>query len=224
MNIGPFSFNGFDVVVLVILLISLIIALQRGFLREVLSLIALLLAGVLTLFIWGRFRYDVQDFISPSWLADGTLGVGTFLLVYLLSVFILSKVFGKLKASPAKLLNRVLGAVFGIARGLILAALGVMVLTASHRSSVEAQDFKRDIIENPGMYPTDIMEKMPESMREQMLAPSKPLPTYLETSTFYPLLNSIGNIIQNLPYAEWKSYADRIKDGDINGISRELTQ
>ena len=74
MSIGPFSFNGFDVVVLVILLISLIIALQRGFLREMLSLVALLLAGVITLFVWGRFRFQVQEIISPSWLADATLG------------------------------------------------------------------------------------------------------------------------------------------------------
>jgi len=224
MSIGPFSFNGFDVVVLVILLISLIIALQRGFLREVLSLVALLLAGVLTLFIWGRFRYDVQGFISPSWLADATLGVGTFLLVYLLSVFILSKIFGKLEAPPAKLLNRALGAVFGIFRGLVLASLGVMVLTAGYRSSLEAQDFKRDIVENPRAYPSDIMDRMPESMREQMNAPPEALPSYLETSTFYPLLNSIGNVIRNLPYAKWQSYADRIKDGDIDGISREITQ
>lgn len=224
MSIGPFSFNGFDVVVLVILLISLIIAIQRGFLREVLSLVALLLAGVLTLFVWGRFRYDVQDFINPTWLADVTLGVGTFILVYILSVFILSKLFGKMEAPPAKFLNRAMGAVFGIARGLILAALGVMVLTASHRSSLEAQDFKNDILQNPGIYPSDIMDRMPESMREQMDAPPKPLPDYLETSTFYPILDSIGDMIRNLPYADFKSYADRIKDGDIDSIRREITQ
>lgn len=224
MSIGPFSFNGFDVAVLVILLISLIIALQRGFLREMLSLVALLLAGILTLFVWGRFRYQVQDFISPSWLADATLGVGTFVVAYLLSVFILSKIFGKLEAPPAKFLNRLLGAGFGILRGLILAALGVMVLTASHRSSVEAQDFKSYIMENRDQLPPDIMERMPDSMREQMEAPPKPLPDYLENSTFYPLLNRIGDIIRNLPVGEWKSYAERIKDGDIDGISREITQ
>ena len=224
MSIGPFAFNGFDVVVLVILLISLIIALQRGFLREVLSLVALLMAGILTLFVWGQFRYQVQGFISPSWLADATLGIGTFAIVYLLAVFILSKIFGKLEAPSAKFLNRALGAVFGIFRGLILATLGVMVLTASHRASMEAQDFKRDILQNPGIYPSDIMDRMPESMRDQMEAPPKPLPDYLETSTFYPLLNRIGNAIRNLPFAEWKSYADRIKDGDIDAISREISE
>ena len=99
-----------------------------------------------------------------------------------------------------------------------------MVLTASHRASIEAQDFKRDILQNPSSYPPDIMARMPESMRDQMEAPPEQLPDYLETSTFYPLLDRIGNVIRNLPFAEWKSYADRIKDGDIDAISREITE
>lgn len=222
MNIGSFSFNGFDVAVLVILLISLIIAVQRGFLREVLSLIALLLAGLLALFFWGQFRYQVQSFISPSWLADVTLGAGTFALVYLIAVFILSKIFGRLKAAPMKVLNRILGAGFGILRGLILASLGVMVLTASYHANLEAKDYKQSL-EARGIYEQAI-QGMPASMREQMESEPKSLPAYLEGSSFYPLLNGIGNIIRNLPFAKWKSYAERIKDGDIDDLNRKMTE
>jgi len=91
MSIGQFTFNGFDVVVLLILLVSLLIAVQRGFVREIMSLLALFIAGVISLFIWGQFRYAAQDFISPSWLADVALGAGTFILVYMLFSFILTK-------------------------------------------------------------------------------------------------------------------------------------
>lgn len=224
MSIGSFTFNGFDVVVLLILLISLIIAVQRGFLREVLSLVSLLIAGAITLFVWGQFRYAVQDFISPSWLADTALGVGTFMLVYLVGVFVLTKIFGKLDAPSTKFLNRLLGAGFGIFRGLVLASLGVMVLTASYRASQDAAEFREYIAQNEASLPPDIIEKMPESMRQQMEAEAKPLPSYLENSTFYPLLNSIGDVIRNLPFAKWQSYADRIKDGDIDGITQEILQ
>jgi len=143
MSIGQFTFNGFDVVVLLILLVSLLIAVQRGFVREIMSLLALFIAGVISLFIWGQFRYAAQDFISPSWLADVALGAGTFILVYMLFSFILE-------------------------------------------------------------------------------APAKPLPDYLAGSTFYPLLNSIGNVIRGLPFAEMRSYADRIKAGELEGISQEI--
>ncbi len=215
MNIGSFTFNGFDVVVLLILLVSLIIALQRGFAREVLSLLSLFIAGFIALFVWGRFRFDVQELITPAWLADVALGAGTFLIIYLLAVFILAKLFSRLEDGSIKLVNRLLGAGFGVLRGLILAALGVMVLTASHRSSNEAQEFREYIAQNRASLPADIMEKMPQSMKDQMEAPAKPLPPYLANSTFYPLLNSIGNVIRDLPFAEMKSYADRLKSGEL---------
>jgi membrane protein required for colicin V production len=224
MSIGPFTFTGFDVVVLLILLISLIIAVQRGFLREVLSLVGLLLAGIITLFVWGRFRFAAQDFISPSWLADAALGVGTFVLVYIIGVFILSKIIGKLDAPSTKFLNRVLGAGFGILRGLILASLIVMVLTAKYRSGQEAEEFKQYVQNEQASLPEDFIDRMPESMRQQMESEPVPLPEYLVDSTFYPVLNSIGNVIRNLPFAKWQSYADRIKAGDIDGIREEINQ
>lgn len=224
MSIGPFTFNGFDVVVLLILLISLIIAIQRGFLREVLSLIGLLLASIITLFVWGKFRFAAQDFISPSWLADAALGVGTFVLVYIVGVFILSKIIGKLDAPSTKFFNRVFGAGFGIFRGLILASLIVMVLTAKYRSSQEAEEFRQYVEQEQSSLPSDFIEKMPESMRQQMESETVPLPEYLAESTFYPLLNKIGNGIRALPFAKMQSYADRIKAGDIEGIREEINK
>ena len=44
MSIGPWDFSGFDIVVLIILLISLLMAAQRGLAREVTSLLGLLLS------------------------------------------------------------------------------------------------------------------------------------------------------------------------------------
>lgn len=224
MSIGPFTFNGFDVVVLLILLISLIIAIQRGFLREVLSLVGLLLAGIITLFVWGKFRFAAQDFISPSWLADAALGVGTFVLVYIVGVFILSKIIGKLDAPSTKFINRVLGAGFGIFRGLILASLVVMVLTAKYRSGQEAEEFRQYVEQEQSSLPDDFIKRMPESMRQQMESKAVPLPEYLVGSTFYPLLNRIGNGIRSLPIAKMQSYADRLKEGDFAGIREEINQ
>ena len=66
MSIGPWDFNGFDIVVLLVLLISLLMAASRGLMRELTSIMALLIATVAALFIYGRFRFAAQDFISPS--------------------------------------------------------------------------------------------------------------------------------------------------------------
>ena len=52
LTIGPWEFNGFDAVVLVILVISGLYAMSRGLLREVISLAALLIAVIITLYIY----------------------------------------------------------------------------------------------------------------------------------------------------------------------------
>ena len=222
MSIGPWDFTGFDVVVLVILLISLLMAAQRGLAREITSLMALLIASAIALFVFGRFRFAAQDFISPLWLADGALGLGTFALAYMLILFLLSGLVKSLKGKDVGLIDRLFGAGFGVMRGLLVAALGVMLLTSQYRASQDAQEFKDYISKNQGEIPPEILDKMPKSMREQMEAPPAELPKLLQNSTFYPLLAKIGDGVRALPFTKMRSYADRVKDGDIQSIIEEI--
>lgn len=220
VSIGPFDFNGFDVVVLIILIISMLYAASRGFLREAVSLLSLLVAAIVTLFVWGQFRFDVQGFVQPTWLADGILVFGVGAFSYLIMVMLMSKVGKTITGEKTGIIDRLLGAGFGVARGLVIAALGVMVLTAQHRASEEAQEFK-DYIESSDI-PPEVVAKMPKSMRDQMNAEPKPLPAMMEGSTFYPLLDRIGNAIRALPFAKMRSYADRIKDGEFEELIEEI--
>jgi len=222
VTIGPWELNGFDIVVLIILIISMLYAASRGFLREVISIGALLVAAIVTLFVWGQFRFAAQDLISPAWLADGALLVGVFFIAYLIMVVIMSKIGKAIAGKESGFLDRILGALFGIARGLIIAALGVMVLTAGNRAAAEAQAYKENLIAK-GVY-EEVLSKMPKSMRDQMEADPKPLPDMLANSTFYPVLNKIGAGLRALPFAKVKTYAERIKDGDIDGLTEDLLE
>ncbi len=224
MSIGPWDFNGFDIVVLLILLISLLYAANRGLMRELTSILALFIAASAALFIYGRYRFAAQDFISPSWLADGALGLGAFALAYMLMVFLLSGVVKRLKGKEIGLIDRLFGAGFGVARVLIVAALGVMLLTSQYRASQDAQEFKDYISQNQADIPPEVLEKMPRSMREQMEAPEAELPGMLQGSTFYPLLAKIGDGIRALPFARMKSYAERLKEGDLEGAANEISE
>ena len=224
MSIGPWDFNGFDIVVLLILLISLLYAANRGLMRELTSILALFIAASAALFVYGRYRFAAQDFISPSWLADGALGIGAFSLAYMLMVFLLSGVVKKLKGKEIGFIDRMLGAGFGVGRGLIVAALGVMLLTSQYRASQDAQEFKDYIAQNQNDIPPEVLEKMPRSMKEQMDAPKAELPGMLQGSTFYPLLASIGDGIRALPFTRMKSYAERLKEGDLEGAANEIAE
>jgi len=222
MSIGPWDFNGFDIVVLLILLISLLYAANRGLMRELTSILALFIAASVALFVYGQYRFAAQDLISPSWLADGALGLGAFSLAYMIMVFLLSGLVKKLKGKEIGFIDRLLGAGFGVARGLVVASLGVMLLTSQYRASQDAQEFKDYISDNQGDIPPEVLEKMPRSMKQQMEAPEAKLPAMLQDSTFYPLLAKIGDGIRALPFAKMRSYADRIKDGDIESIVEEI--
>lgn len=186
MSIGPWVFNGFDIAVLVVCLISFIMAFQKGFAKELIAILALFVAIVATLFAWGQFRPAMRDVIkNPEWLADGVLGIGTFFLVYLLAGFLLRNISGQ-KDSPS-FPNRILGGGFGIGRGLFIVAIVTLVWNSNYRDKAE--------------------------MAEQYGAPNPVKSSMFEDSTLYPVIETIENFILALPLPEIRSVAENLADG-----------
>lgn len=218
MNIGPWDFTGFDVVVLLVIIISLLMALSRGLFREFISIAALVIGGIAALITFGQFRFAAQDFIQPAWLADGALGLGAFFLTYLLVVFLLRGVAKTLRGKTPGLFDRLLGASFGAFRGLIIMSLFVMIPTASYREGQSAQDFKKHVLENQQNLPDDILDKAPKDIQDWLNKPPPELPFWLEGSLFYPTLDKIGSFIRNLPFAKLKTQADKLREGDLSDI------
>ncbi len=139
MDIGPWTFGGFDIVVFLILGFSGILAFARGLSREIISILALLIGLAASLFIFGRYRIDVQNFIRPSWLADGALAIGVFALFYLLTSFIFRKWAKTIRGRSPGFLERVLGFGFGLLRGAVLASLFVLVASGSAKDGEPAE-------------------------------------------------------------------------------------
>ena len=139
MDIGPWTLGGFDVVVMCILLFSGILAFARGLSREVISILALLIGLAGALFIFGRYRIDAQNFIRPSWLADGALFIGVFGLLYLITSFVLRGWAKTIRGRTPGFIDRLLGFAFGLARGAILASLFVLVVTKSAKDGEPAE-------------------------------------------------------------------------------------
>lgn len=222
ISVGPYSFNGFDTGVLILLLISGLYAFARGFLREIVSIAALLFAAVATLFVYGQFRFAMRGVVSPAELADGILVLGTAFLSYFIAAMVLSKAGKTITGESPGFIDRLLGAGFGIARGLLIAALFVMFWSADYRASLDAQAFNDYIRVNPESFPPDVIAQMPKSMRDQLASEPEELPGLFVGSTFYPLLDRIGDVIRGLPFADMRSYAERIKDGDLDGVAQEI--
>ena len=186
MEIGPWVFNGFDIGILVVCLISFVWSFQKGFAKELIALLALFIAIVATLFAWGQYRPNMREFIKePTWLADGVLGIGVFFLVFFLIGFLLRNVAGQ-KGDPS-FGNKLMGGAFGILRGLFIVSVITLVWNSNYRDKAE--------------------------MAEQYGAPNPVKSTMFTESTIYPVIEKIENFILALPLPEIRNVAEDLADG-----------
>jgi membrane protein required for colicin V production len=123
--------TGFDVLVLIIVGVSALLAFARGFVREFLSMTALGIAILAVL--WGMpvFREPVREVIEPGWIADTATVIGLFLLVYIAVRVLTGRIHEWVHDSePLGLIDRTAGILFGVARGFAIMAIGTMIITS----------------------------------------------------------------------------------------------
>jgi len=136
----------FDYAMLGILALSIAISLWRGLVREVVSLVAWLIA----LWVAARFCVDAAALLpasitsAPARYAAAFIGVfvGTIIVLELLG-WLVSKL---LRAVGLGFVDRLLGAVFGAARGLLIA--WVLTLLGGF-TSLPQRDWWRDAVLAP---------------------------------------------------------------------------
>jgi membrane protein required for colicin V production len=126
--------NWLDIVLLVILAASMWTSLRKGLSREIIALVAVILAIVLGIWFYGIAGAWFEPYLSsrPAALFAGFAVV--FGGVLLLGVAV-SAVVGKfLKATGLSIFDHVLGAVFGLARGVLIGIaliMGIMAFSTS---------------------------------------------------------------------------------------------
>jgi membrane protein required for colicin V production len=114
----------FDYVVLTIVCLSVFLSVMRGFVREVLALVGWIGAFVAAMTLGGPVSaWMAPNIADERWRAVAAFG-GVFFATLLLASLVAIAFSRLLKAAGLRLEDRVLGGVFGLARGLLI----VMVL------------------------------------------------------------------------------------------------
>jgi membrane protein required for colicin V production len=116
-----------DYVVLGIILLSMIISLVRGFLKEALSLLSWAVAFWVAL----TFSYHLAGYLA-GYLDAPSLRLGTAFVVLFVASLMIGALVGKLLAemvdgSVLDGMDQVVGALFGAARGVLIVAALVML-------------------------------------------------------------------------------------------------
>jgi membrane protein required for colicin V production len=116
----------FDYVVLSIFFISIILSIMRGIIREVLSIAGWIMAFIAA----GTFAADFEPFV-PSEIGGSLRIVVAFILVFvgtmLIAALITMLLNSLIKNVGLGLVDRLLGAVFGFARALVIVLALVLV-------------------------------------------------------------------------------------------------
>jgi len=112
-----------DVVLLVVMLVSGLLAMIRGFMREILSIAAWVVAALLTVYAYPRLLPTAKSYFDSDIVAAGLTIVGVFLIVLLVVSVITVRVSDMILDSRVGALDRTLGFLFGLGRGLIIVVI-----------------------------------------------------------------------------------------------------
>ena len=121
--------NLVDLGVIVVIALSAVLALVRGLVSEVLSVASWVGAAMATLFVYPRLDPYMRAHVEPSWLADGMTIAGAFVLALVILSVIAHEISKGVRDSALSAVDRSLGLVFGVIRGLVLVTLAWMVVS-----------------------------------------------------------------------------------------------
>ena len=117
----------FDLAMIGIVAVSALLAMMRGFVHEVLSLVSWIGAGVFALYAYPYARPFARGHIPIELAADAATALTLFVVSYLVISLFARILSGHVGDSNLDGLDRTLGLFFGAARGALFVCLGFLV-------------------------------------------------------------------------------------------------
>jgi membrane protein required for colicin V production len=156
-----------DIFLIVVMLISGLLAMVRGFMREVLSIAAWGCAAIATLYAYSKLlptakQYFTNDYVAAA-ITIGGVFLGTLLIVSIITVRISDRILD----SRIGALDRTLGFLFGLARGLVIVVVAFiffdwLVPTKSQPDTVRNAK-SRVVLQGTGQWLMSLLPEDPEN-------------------------------------------------------------
>ncbi|MBR1605759.1 MAG: CvpA family protein [Alphaproteobacteria bacterium] len=120
--------NNLDVIILIIVAISGLIALSRGLIKEVLSIIGWVLSGFAVVWLLPYMTPITAQYVSSGLIAGILSAIFILILFMIIWIIISESLIGKIRGSKLSSIDRVLGLFFGIMRAfLIIILINILV-------------------------------------------------------------------------------------------------
>jgi membrane protein required for colicin V production len=118
-----------DIILIVVMLVSGLLAMVRGFMREVLSITAWVLAAAATLYLYGKLLPFAKQYFNNDIVAAVAVVGGVFLVTLLVVSVLTIRISDMVLDSRVGALDRTLGFLFGLGRGLIIVVVAFQFFT-----------------------------------------------------------------------------------------------
>jgi membrane protein required for colicin V production len=167
-----------DVILLVVMLISALLAMVRGFMREVLSIASWAAAAILTVLGFPKLLPVVQTYVSNDIVAKAITIGGIFLGTLLIVSIVTIKISDMILDSRIGALDRTLGFLFGLARGLIIVVVAFIffdwLVPAKSQPEMVRNARSRIVLQNTGEWLKGLLPEDPENTILKKLNKPKP--------------------------------------------------
>ena len=163
-----------DILLLGVMLVSGLLAMVRGGLREVLSITAWAAAAVATLLAYPRLLPIAKANISSDIVATGTVIGGVFLVTLLIVSIITVRISDMVLDSRVGALDRTLGFLYGAARGILVVAVALLFfdwLVGAHPPAWITDAKSRPLLESIGAKIQSLLPDDPENSILKRLVP-----------------------------------------------------
>jgi membrane protein required for colicin V production len=117
-----------DIILVAIMIFSGLLAMLRGLTREMLSIMSWALAALVTLLAYSNFKLQVRSIIDTPMLADATLIAVVFLTSLIVFSLLTANISERVLDSRVGAIDRTLGFVYGLLRGLILVVIAYLIV------------------------------------------------------------------------------------------------
>lgn len=118
-----YNLNNLDIVILAIVVISALIALNRGLIKEVLSIVGWVLSTVVIVYALPVCLPFAKKYIESGILAGLATSLALFVVFFVVWIYSTSSIIGKIRTSKLNGLDRFLGLFFGVMRAFLLIIL-----------------------------------------------------------------------------------------------------
>ncbi len=121
-------FTAGDIGILIVLLASGLLALARGFVSEVLSIAAWIVAALAAIWGYPHLQPFVSQYLQPDILANVVTAASIFVVALIISSAVSHRISAGVQRSSLGSVDRALGLAFGLARGALLVILAYLAL------------------------------------------------------------------------------------------------